>query len=70
LCIFFVLIFWKRLAWTFAAETLVIIVIEVIMFFYSMKKIHTLLDAFIVLSLFPLSIVMVAVLESDWVGLD
>ena len=40
LFIFFILIFWKRLAWTFAAETLVIIIIEIIMFFYSLKKIQ------------------------------
>lgn len=67
--IFMTLIVIKGLAWQFTAETLAILVVEVIIGFMSQKRVQTFNDAFIVLSLYPLSLVLVAVL-TNVIGLD
>lgn len=44
-------------------KTIIIIIIEIIMAIYALRRVHKYYDAFIVMSLFPLSIVLVWVLE-------
>eukprot|EP00054_Salpingoeca_dolichothecata_P018091 m.110591 g.110591 ORF g.110591 m.110591 type:complete len:595 (+) comp22730_c0_seq3:52-1836(+) len=67
--IFLLLVFAKKLAWTFSAETISVFVIQVLMFAFTQKQTHRLLDAVIVISLYPLSLLMVALLEGPG-GLD
>lgn len=62
--IFLALVFFKQLDWLFAAETISILAVEAVMFFVARKRLHTICDAFIVLSLYPISLVLVAVLEN------
>jgi len=61
--IFMVLIYFRTLAWQFFAETLAILVVQVLIAIYAQKSVHTMFDAYCILSLFPLAIVIVAVLE-------
>jgi Ca2+/H+ antiporter len=67
--IFLALMYFKRLTWEFSAETLSILAVEILLAVMSMKQIHRLRDAAIVLAAFPLSLVFVAVLEKV-VGFD
>lgn len=64
LAIFFILIYVQNLVWEFSAETLAILAVEIIMFFYSLKKVHNIFDGLVVFSLFPLSILFIALLEN------
>lgn len=68
LAIFMILIAAKGLAWQFTAETITILVVEIIIGIVSQKRVMTLRDGFLVLAMFPLSLVFVAVLEAY--GLD
>lgn len=63
LCIFMALIFFKRLVWKFSAETTVILIVEALVALIAMQKTQRTYLALIVLALFPLSIVLVALLE-------
>jgi len=67
--IFLCLIFGKGLIWEFSAETIVIVAVQLVLFGFSQKKTHNLVDASIILALYPLSIVFVYVLENA-VGLN
>eukprot|EP00043_Microstomoeca_roanoka_P015030 m.149825 g.149825 ORF g.149825 m.149825 type:complete len:613 (-) comp16163_c6_seq1:309-2147(-) len=67
--IFLLLIFAKQLAWQFSAETISILLIEVIVGFLAHKATHRLIDGILIFLLYPLSLVLVAVLEGP-VGLD
>jgi len=70
LAIFYALIVFRTgLKWTFSAETISIVGVQVIMFFFAYQKTMKLWTAFVVLSFFPLSIVLVAFLESPSVGM-
>lgn len=63
--IFFLLIAWKGLVWQFSAETIVIILIQLVVgYLAAAKKVHTLLDGVFILSLYPASLVVVYVLEN------
>jgi len=53
----------KGVKWEYASETIVILVAELMMFYYAVKRTHRLRDAIIVLSLYPLSIGLVALLR-------
>jgi len=64
LAIFLALVYFKELAWEFTAEVLVILVVEIIMFVVAFRKNFPTFMAFIVLALFPLSIVFVYILEN------
>eukprot|EP00667_Euglena_gracilis_P007938 EG_transcript_8027 len=66
--IFLALIVIKRLAWKFSAETIAILTIQLVMFLMGLKTTHTLLDAALVLSLYPLSLALVFMTE--FVGLN
>jgi hypothetical protein len=63
LAIFLVIVFAQELAWEFAAETLSIVVVQLIIGVIAQKRTHTLFDAYLVAALYPLSIVLVVVLE-------
>lgn len=67
--IFALLIFAKDLAWTFSAETLSIVLVQIIMFIIAKIKTQSMALGYVVLALYPLSIVFVAVMEKA-VGLD
>jgi hypothetical protein len=59
-----VLIYTQALAWEFFAETLSILFVQVFIALYAMKSTHTLMDGLIILSLYPISLILVATLES------
>jgi Ca2+/Na+ antiporter len=69
LAIFMALIYLKGLAWNFTAETISILFVELVMLHFSQKRVQTLRDGYIILALFPLSLVIVMVLENVF-GLD
>eukprot|EP00981_Chlorochromonas_danica_P003949 scaffold748_cov176-Ochromonas_danica.AAC.3 len=62
--IFMLLICTQSLVWEFFAETLSILLVEVVIAIFALKKTHTILDAFLILSLYPLSLGFVAGLEA------
>lgn len=57
------LVFFQGLAWEYLAETLSIFLVQLLVALMAMKKVHTLADACLILSLYPLSLIMVEVLE-------
>lgn len=69
--IFAALMYFKAggLVWEFSAETLAILLVELIIGVIALKKTQRLFDALIVFSLYPLSIVLVYLLENV-IGLD
>lgn len=66
--IFMGLIYFQRLYWTFTSETIAILFVESVMLCYAWKSVHRLFDGFCVLLLYPLSLGIVAALDS--IGLD
>lgn len=66
LAIFLALIFFRpQLVWSFSAETISIIFVQVvILMFTTFRKTEKLFDAIIVISLYPLSLALVYVLEN------
>jgi Ca2+/Na+ antiporter len=68
LSIFLFLVFGRELQWVFSAETLSILVVELIMVAIAQRRQHPTWTAFAVLSLFPISIAFVAGIEAA--GLD
>jgi len=67
--IFLALMYFRHLPWEFSAETISILLIEVCMAYYSLRTTYRVLDGLVILSLFPLAILIVHILE-DWVGLN
>lgn len=67
--IFLLLIFVRKLAWQFSAETISILVIQILMVLFMHKRVHRLFDACVVITFYPLCLVMVALLEGPG-GLD
>ena len=57
------------LAWEFSAETVSILLVELVMGILALKKTQTLGNAVMVLCLFPFSILLVFILENVF-GLD
>lgn len=64
LSIFLLLVFIKRLAWEFAAETLAIMCVQLTVGILAQKTTFRLLDAWIILSLYPSCILIVVLLEA------
>jgi Ca2+-binding EF-hand superfamily protein len=64
LSIFMALIFFRGLAWQYTAETLVIIVVQVIVCFLVQRPILSTLYAILILLIFPFSIALVAGMEA------
>jgi len=68
--IFLALVYCKKLAWTFTAETLSIILVQLLVAAMALSlPVQTLLHAFVVLSFYPLCLGVVYMLE-NWCGLD
>ena len=63
LSIFMGLIFFRGLAWQYTAETIAIVVVEVIMAFLVQSDVMTTARAMLIFCLFPLSLVLVGTLE-------
>lgn len=57
--IFFILIYVQGLAWTYMIETSAIMLVELAVGLYAFKETHTMLDALIILSFFPVSFVFI-----------
>lgn len=68
LSIFMGLIFFRGLAWQYTAETIAIVSVQLIIALMVQRKVMYLSHGFIILSIFPLSILFVATLEAF--GLD
>ena len=62
--IFMLLIYTQSLSWEFFAETLAILIVEMIVGVYALRSKLTLFDGVCVLGLYPLSLLLVFVLES------
>lgn len=69
LAIFLYQIYSKNLIWEFSAETLSIVFVEVVMACFAFQKVQKASWGFIIVSLFPLSVVLVWALENV-VGMD
>ncbi|CAE7511157.1 NCL2 [Symbiodinium microadriaticum] len=61
--IFMALIYSQSLAWEYLAETLAILFVQICVGVMTMKKTHTMLDGLLILSLYPISLLMVNILE-------
>eukprot|EP00908_Phaeocystis_cordata_P020875 Transcript_32537.p2 GENE.Transcript_32537~~Transcript_32537.p2 ORF type:complete len:285 (-),score=136.29 Transcript_32537:303-1157(-) len=68
LAIFMGLVFFKQLAWKFSAETLAVLIIEVLVGIIALRQTMELWVAIVILTLFPISIIFIAGLEA--IGLD
>jgi len=69
--VFFTVIFVKDLAWEFTAETISIVVIQLIMGIIILKSTtHSVATGLAILTLYPLAMAIVAFLQSSYVGLD
>ncbi len=66
--IFLALVYFRQLEWEFAAETISILFVQLCIMFVAVKEVQTVKHGLFVVALFPLSIVLVAVLEG--LGLD
>eukprot|EP01102_Stenamoeba_stenopodia_P000543 TRINITY_DN10536_c0_g1_i5.p1 TRINITY_DN10536_c0_g1~~TRINITY_DN10536_c0_g1_i5.p1 ORF type:complete len:127 (-),score=39.67 TRINITY_DN10536_c0_g1_i5:143-523(-) len=63
--IFLCLVFFKKLIWEFSAETISIIFVEFALALVCVfRKTQTLLDAILILALFPISLIVVWLLEN------
>ena len=62
--IFMALIYFKQLAWKFSAETIAILIVELLVALIAMAKTMRTWHAYLALSLFPGSIALVALLEA------
>jgi len=67
--IFLALVYFRQLQWKFSAETISILFVELCMVYVATRKVQTVRMAFFVLSLFPVSLLLVATLENVF-GLD
>jgi len=63
LAVFMILVFAQKLTWEFTAETISILFVELAMFFACLKPVQTVLDATLILTLYPISLGIVAFLE-------
>jgi Ca2+/Na+ antiporter len=62
--IFLLMVFLQGLKWTFAAETLSIMLVQFIVGAFAMRPVQKLRDGYLVLGLYPVSLVFVYVLEN------
>ena len=68
LSIFMALIFFRGLAWQYTAETVSIVVVQVLIYLITRKDTLSVRDGFKVLAIFPASILLVAIMTS--IGFD
>jgi hypothetical protein len=62
--VFLLLVYARGLAWEFSAETISILAVEAIVGVLAFRSVHTMGTALVILSLYPLSLVVVYVLEN------
>lgn len=63
LAIFLALVFFRNLAWEFAAETLAILIVEICVFFVATRQIQHTYWAYFLIALYPISLLFVALVE-------
>ena len=64
--IFFLVIYMNEtIAWTFSVETLAIIIVQMVVMLVAQKKVMTLFDASLVLSMYPLSLVFIVLVKMN-----
>lgn len=63
------LVYFRGIAWQYSAETLSIVLVQILVSVVACKKVQTLMDAFLTFLFYPLSIAIVYVLENIC-GLD
>jgi len=61
--VFLALIYFRGLVWEFSSETLVILLVQVMLALFALKSKQTLLDAILVILLYPASLALVSALE-------
>merc|ERR1711871_255799 len=61
--IFFLIIYIKKLTWSFSAETSGILFVEAVMVLYSFKRIHKMVDGLAILLLLPISLALIIALK-------
>ena len=64
LSIFFALIYVQRLTWEFTAEVISIFCVEFVMGLMALKKVHTMFHGWMILAMFPGSLLLVWVLQN------
>eukprot|EP00919_Chromeraceae_sp_WS-2016_P001894 GHVR01004530.1.p1 GENE.GHVR01004530.1~~GHVR01004530.1.p1 ORF type:complete len:564 (+),score=96.71 GHVR01004530.1:78-1769(+) len=64
LFVFLILIYTQELVWSFSAETMCILFVEIVVATYAFKRVHRLIDGLIVLCFYPISLGIVYVLEN------
>lgn len=64
LSVFLLLIYVRGLAWEFSAETISILFVELVIGVLAFRSVHTVPYAYVILSLYPLSLALVYVLEN------
>ena len=62
------LIYFRKLAWQYTAETIAIVAVQLVIFFMTRKKNMTMMDGIIIMLIFPLSLALVVILE--YLGFD
>ncbi len=58
------LIFLQGLEWAYTAEVASILFVQLVMSVFACKRVMTMLDACVILSLYPASLIIVVVLEA------
>jgi Ca2+/Na+ antiporter len=66
--IFMLLVYTQHLAWEFFAETLTVLLVQIAIYCFTLKKTHTVFDACCILGLYPASLVLVYTLNA--IGFD
>lgn len=61
--IFLLIVFAKEIAWEFAAETLSIVFVQLVLGLIAQKRTQTLFDAVVVASMYPVALLLVIALE-------
>mmetsp|Transcript_40723 Transcript_40723/g.88706 ORF Transcript_40723/g.88706 Transcript_40723/m.88706 type:complete len:537 (-) Transcript_40723:197-1807(-) len=69
LAIFFGIVYFRHLYWAFTAETIVTVLIQVMVACIAQKRTMRLMDAFIVLGFYPMSLVLIWYMENK-LGMD
>mmetsp|Transcript_7885 Transcript_7885/g.14858 ORF Transcript_7885/g.14858 Transcript_7885/m.14858 type:complete len:562 (-) Transcript_7885:115-1800(-) len=64
LSIFMGLIFFRGLAWQYTAETISIVLVQIFIYVMTLKDVFTVFDGLMIITVFPLSIVLIASLEA------
>ena len=64
MAIFMLMVYMKALPWVYFAETCSILTVIIIMTVMTQKKVHTVQDAWMILSLYPMSLLLVYFIES------